>query len=114
MTPEELRQLAIEAYERDLAKKNIMTAMDSRMTVNYKDGVFIVTQELISFLHAWAAGPNWKDYNGKIYMMDAYDIPVEVVPYDLLHICQQRWWEVMNEFALEYEEFKKIRNAKQL
>ena len=35
MTPEELRQRAIEAYERDLAKKNILTAMESRMTVNY-------------------------------------------------------------------------------
>jgi hypothetical protein len=47
-------------------------------------------------------------------MMDAYDVPVKVLPYELLHICQRRWWEVMNEFAAEYEEFTKIRNAKQL
>ena len=34
MTPEELRERAIEAYNRDLAKQNILTAMESRMTVN--------------------------------------------------------------------------------
>jgi len=113
MTPEELRERAIEAYNRDLAKQNILTAMESRMTVNYNDGVFIVTQELIAFLHSWF-GPNWKDWDGIIYMMDAYDVPVKVIPHELLYICQRRWWEVMNEFAAEYEEFTKIRNAKQL
>ena len=83
------------------------------MTVNYTGGMFIVTQELIAFLHSWF-GPNWKDWDGVIYMMDAYDVPIKVVPHELLQICQRRWWEVMNEFAAEYEEFTKIRNAKQL
>jgi len=106
MTPEELRERAIEAYNRDLAKQNILTAMESRMTVNYYDGVFIVTQELISFLNAWR--------DEEIYMLDAYDIPVKVNAHVLLIRCKQRWQEVMNEFAIEYEEYKKIRNAKQL
>ena len=107
MNTEELRDAARVAYDRALAKQNINTAIESRMLVNYGGGAFIVTQELISFLHAWEGD----DY---IYMVDAYDVPVKVVPYDLLKICKQRWWEVMNEFALEYEEFTKIRNAKQL
>ena len=106
MTPEELRQRAIDAYERDLAKKNILTAMESRMTVNYKDGVFIVTPELISFLNAW--------HDEIIYMLDAYDVPIQVDANYLLDLCKQRWFEVMNEFSIEYEEYKKIRNAKQL
>ena len=106
MTPEELRERAIEAYNRNLAKQNIITAMESRMTVNYNDGVFIVTQELISFLHAWQ--------NELIYMLDAYDVPIQVDANYLKKLCKRRWCEVMNEFALEYEEYKKIRNAKKL
>ena len=114
MNTEELRDAARVAYDRALAKQNINTAIESRMLVNYGGGAFIVTQELISFLHTWASGPNWKDWDGVIYMMDAYDVPVKVIPYELLHICQKRWWEVMNEFAAEYEEFTKIRNVRQL
>ena len=106
MTPEELRQKAIEAYERDLAKKNILTAMESRMTVSYKDGVFIVTPELISFLNAW--------HKEIIYMLDAYDVPIQVDADELLYFCKQRWHEVMLEFSIEYEEYKKVRNARQL
>jgi len=113
MNTEELRDAARVAYDRELAKQNINTAIESRMTVNYGDGMFIVTQELIAFLHAWT-GPNWHLYDGAIYMMDAYDVPVKVIPHELLYICQQRWFEVMNEVAAEYEEFTKIRNAKQL
>ena len=113
MNTEELRDAARVAYDRELAKQNINTAIESRMTVNYNGGMFIVTQELIAFLHAWF-GPNWKDWDGVIYMMDAYDVPVKVIPHELLYICQRRWYEVMNEFAAEYEEFTKIRNAKQL
>jgi hypothetical protein len=106
MTPEQLRERAIEAYDRDLAKKNITTAMESRMVVDYHGGVFIVTQELISFLHSWQ--------NELIYMLDAYDVPIQVDANYLKTLCKQRWQEVMNEFAIEYEEYKKIRNAKQL
>ncbi|NDB56959.1 hypothetical protein EB001_00675 [bacterium] len=106
MTPEELREKAIEAYNRDVAKQNILTAMESRMTVSYNDGVFIVTPELISFLNAWQ--------NELIYMLDAYDVPIQVDANYLKTLCKQRWQEVMNEFAIEYEEYKKIRNAKQL
>ena len=113
MNTEELRDAARVAYDRELAKQNINTAIESRMTVNYNGGMFIVTQELIAFLHSWF-GPNWKDWDGVIFMMDAYDVPVKVVPHELLYICQRRWWEVMNEFAAEYEEFTRIRNAKQL
>ena len=106
MTPEQLRERAIEAYERDLAKKNIVAAMESRMVVNYNGGVFIVTQELISFLSAWQ--------NDNIYMLDAYDVPIQVQTVDLLIKCKERWREVMNEFAIEYKEYTAVRNAKQL
>ena len=106
MTPEELRERAIEAYNRDVAKKNILTAMESRMVVNYYDGVFIVTQELIAFLNAWR--------NDEIYMLDAYDVPIKVNTEVLLIRCKQRWREVMNEFAEEYKEYTAVRNAKQL
>jgi len=115
MNTEELRDAARVAYDRELAKQNINTAIESRMTVNYNGGMFIVTQELIAFLHAWIPSPYVSpDFDGKIYMMDAYDVPVKVIAYELLEICQRRWWEVMNEFAAEYEEFTKIRNARQL
>jgi len=114
MNTEELRDAARVAYDRELAKQNINTAIESRMTVNYNGGMFIVTQELIAFLHAWMPTPHLPTPDGKIYMMDAYDVPVKVLPYELLNICQRRWYEVMNEFAAEYEEFTKIRNARQL
>ena len=106
MTPEQLRERAIEAYERDVAKKNITTAMESRMVVDYNGGVFIVTQELISFLHAWQ--------DELIFMLDAYDTPIQVDANYLLRKCKQRWHEVMNEFAEEYKEYTAVRNAKQL
>ena len=106
MTPEQLRERAIEAYERDIAKKNITTAMESRMVVDYNGGVFIVTQELISFLNAW--------HDDLIYMLDAYDVPIRVQANVLLSKCKQRWREVMYEFAIEYKEYTAVRNAKQL
>ena len=115
MNTEELRDAARVAYDRELAKQNINTAIESRMLVNYNGGAFIVTQELIAFLHAWTPTPNIAlTFDGKIYMMDVYDVPVAVIAHELLQICQRRWWEVMNEFAAEYEEFTKIRNARQL
>ena len=53
-------------------------------------------------------------HNEIIYMLDAYDVPIQVDANHLLGLCKQRWFEVMNEFSIEYEEYKKIRNAKQL
>ena len=47
-------------------------------------------------------------------MLDAYDVPIQVDANYLLTLCKQRWHEVMLEFSIEYEEYKKIRNAKQL
>jgi len=106
MTPEELRERAIEAFDRDVAKKNILVAMQSRMIVNCGEGVFIVTQELIAFLNSWQKEIIW--------ILDAYDVPIQIDADYLLKLCKQRWHEVMNEFALEYEEYKKIRNVKQI
>jgi len=106
MSVEELRNSARIAYDRELAKQNLSVTMKSRLVVMYNGGCFTVNRELISFLNAYGSDT--------IYLLDDYDIPIEVVSDELLVLCKEKYKEIMNEWQLQYEEQSKIRTAKSL
>lgn len=106
MNTENLRNSARVAFDRELLKQNLKVTMDSRLVVNYEGGVFTVTRELISFLHAYE--------NDKIYILDDYNIPICAIANELLKLCKQRYQEIMNEWHIQYDEQTRIRTAKNI
>lgn len=107
MTVEDLRNEARYAYDRELAKQNIKVLLKSRLGIEYGGGYFSVTRELISFLSAFVDASN-------IFILDDYENPIKADPIELLKLCKQRYQEVLNEWADEYDKQSKIRTAKNL
>jgi hypothetical protein len=104
MQVEQLQQQAQLAYDYELAKRNIQQQMQSRLTVHYNSGVFVVDPILICFLSSWD--------DEEIIVLDSYSTPILVTRWELLNLCRQRYREVMNEWRLAWEEQSKIRSAK--
>jgi hypothetical protein len=104
MHPDELKQQAQIAYNREIAKRNIQQQMQSRLTLQCQDGVFVVSSELINFLS------NWEDE--ELILLDSYQTPIKINREELLYKAKQRYREVMNEWQLAHEEYIKIRSAK--
>ena len=91
------------AYDLKLAKNNLRERVQSRMNVNLNGGYFIVTPELISFLSCWE--------EEKIVLEDSYNNPVEVNRIELLSLAKKRYQEIMNDWAWEWDQQKKVRKA---
>ena len=104
MQPDELKQQAQLAYDREVAKRNIQQQMQSRLTVQCQEGVFVVSPELINFLS------NWEDE--ELVLLDSYENPIKINRQELLYKAKQRYREIMNEWQLAYEEYTKVRSAK--
>jgi hypothetical protein len=106
MTPENLRDAARLAYDRELAKQNLKTAMTSRLTVTHHGGVFLVNTDLFVILQQ-------SDLD-QMVILDAYDTPVLVNRKELNSLARQRFQEVMNEWQHQYEQQVNVRSAKNL
>ena len=91
------------AYDLKLAKNNLRERVMSRMSVSVNGGYFIVTPELISFLNCWE--------EEKIVLEDSYNNPIEVNRSELLALAKKRYQELMNDWAWEWEQQKKVRKA---
>ena len=107
MDLEQLQTYARSAYDRELARKNIQHQMQSRLTVSYGSGVFLVSQELILFT----------DYLQRMQifetvMLDHYQTPIMVNTVELNRIALARYQEVMNEWQLEWQKQSAIRSVK--
>ena len=106
MTPENLRDAARVAYDRELAKQNLQTAMTSRLTASHRDGVFKVDAELFVLL-------NLSDEE-EMVLLDIYHIPVLVNRKQLYDQARKRYQEIMNQWLHEYQQQVNVRSAKQL
>jgi hypothetical protein len=106
MTPENLRDAARLAYDRELAKQNLKIAMTSRLTVSHNGGVFNVNTDLFVLLQLTD--------DEQIVILDAYDTPVLVNRKELNNLARKRFQEVMNEWQHQYEQQANVRSAKNL
>lgn len=98
-----LQEHAKLAYDHAIAKKNLAERIQARMNISYNDGYFTVTEQLISFLSSWD--------DETLILIDSYQKPIKVNRLELLHLCQQRYRELLNEWHEEWQELKKVRNA---
>lgn len=92
------------AYDLKLTKSNLRERVIARLNVSLNGGYFIVTPELISFLNCWT--------EDKIVLEDSYNNPIEVDRVQLLELAKKRYQEIMNEWAWEWDQQKKVRTAK--
>jgi len=106
MNPEQLRDTARAAYDRQLAKRNLKTLMTSRLTVAHRDGVFNINTDLFVLLGLTD--------DKEMVILDAYDVPVLINRTELITLAKQRYQEIMNEWLLEYTTQSQVRNAQQL
>lgn len=106
MTPENLRDAARLAYDRELAKQNLKTAMTSRLTVSHNGGVFNVNTDLFVLLQLTD--------DEQMVILDAYDTPIKVDRELLYSLARQRHQEIMNEWQHQYEQQVNVRSAKNL
>jgi hypothetical protein len=104
MSIEYLQKQAQLAYDHEVARRNIKQQMQSRLTVNYNGGVFMVTKEQIVFLDMLGTQ--------EVVILDEYETPIKVNAAALRDQMMQRYHEIMNEWLLVYEEQTKIRSAK--
>ena len=106
MNPEQLRDTARAAYDRQLAKQNLKILMASRLTVAHRDGVFNINTDLFVLLGLTD--------DEEMVILDAYDVPVLINRTELITLAKQRYQEIMNEWLLEYTTQSQVRNAQQL
>ena len=99
----ELQNEAKRAFDHALAKKNLQQRMEARLNVSYNNGFFTVTKEQVCFLNLMGAQ--------EIVLLDDYQVPIKVNALELCKKMSARYHEIMNEWAEEYEQLKKIRTA---
>jgi hypothetical protein len=104
MSIEQLQKQAQLAYDHEAARRNIKHQMTNRLTVNYDGGIFAVTKEQICFLNLLG--------DRDVVLLDEYDTPITVNAPKLYDMMLQRYYEIMNEWKLAWEEQTKIRSAK--
>jgi hypothetical protein len=82
---------------KEILREKILTDLH----VAYHGGLFLVTQELISFLTVMN--------EDILYLEDTYHNPIEVDRTGLLILAREHYQKVMNRWHQEHNELKQIR-----
>lgn len=107
MDIEKIKETAKINFDHAVCKKLLHERIQSQLILGYNGGLFKVTPELLSFVYILPLLT--------IIIKDSYDNPVKIKdPQDFYNKATQKYHEVMNEWYIEYEKLKKIRNGKQL
>jgi hypothetical protein len=80
--------------------------------VPFNGGLFLVTQELIAFVHAWRGTQDiWPGDEGQdMYIEDTYHNPIHITDRkEFYKIICQHYQQVMNQWHQQHAELKKIR-----
>jgi len=94
---EQVRLATDYQINKQILREKILTDLH----VAYNGGLFLVTQELISFLTVMN--------NELLYLEDTYHNPIEVNRIELLTLCREHYQRVMNRWHQEHAELKQIR-----
>lgn len=103
MDTNELKNLAETKFAHALYRKNLKERTEAQLAVTHNGGLFKATPELISFVSCW--------YRDDIFLTDEYDNPIKCDREVLLGDLKQAYQYAMNEWYVEFEKSKKIRNA---
>jgi hypothetical protein len=82
-------------------KKILKEKITTDLHLAYKNGLFKVDSNLISFLS------NWDDK--ELILEDCYETPINVDRTELLDLAKQHYRKVMNFWQFEYDKLKQIR-----
>jgi hypothetical protein len=99
----DLQRQAKLAFDHAVAKKNLRERIESRLTVLHRGGVFRVNTDLFVLLDILE--------DAEMVILDAYDTPVLVDRNELKQLAKKRYAELMNEWAAEWDQLKKIRKG---
>jgi hypothetical protein len=84
-------------------KKILREKMQTDLHLPYNNGLFKVSQELISFLAVWESD--------SIFLEDVYQNPIQIDREEFLAKCKERYQMVMNAWHLQHEEIKRARKV---
>lgn len=84
---------------KEILREKILTDLH----VPYNGGLFLVSQELLSFLATYRFTT--------IYLEDTYHNPIEVDRDEFRNICEEHYQRVMNRWHQEHAKLKQIRKV---
>jgi len=93
----EIRRATDYQVNKTILREKILTDLH----VPFNGGLFLVTQELISFLTIMQ--------DDILYLEDAYHNPIEVDRVGLLILAREHYQKVMNRWHQEHNELKRLR-----
>jgi len=106
MDPKNLKEIADAKFKHAIFRKNLKERIESQLAVAHNGGLFKSTPELMSFLWMWQ--------DNDIVLRDEYDNPIRCDKLKLLEQLKEAYQFAMNAWCVEFEDSKKIRNAKQV
>lgn len=107
MDIEKIKEAARVNFDHAVSRKLLHERIQSQLILGYNGGLFKVTPELLSFVYILPLLT--------VIIKDSYNNPVKIEDSQDFYLkATQKYHEVMNEWYVEYEKLKKIRNGKQL
>jgi len=103
MDTNELKNLAETKFTHALFRKNLKERTEAQLAITHNGGLFKATPELISFLSCLD--------DDEVFLEDEYNNPVKCNRISLLVALKEMYRYAMNEWHIEFEKSKKIRNA---
>lgn len=100
MNTKELVKSAGARFKHAESKLRLHEKYVARLIIAHGGGMWRITPELIAFL-----GMN----QGAIVLLDIYETPTKIDSQQLLHVAQEIYTRVMNEWLAEYTELSKNR-----
>jgi len=93
----EIKRATDYQINKEILREKILTDLH----VPFNGGLFLVTQELISFLTVMS--------NEVLHLEDTYHNPIEVDRVGLLSLAREHYQKVMNRWHQEHNELKRLR-----
>ncbi len=79
-------------------KKNLKEKILADLHITYRNGLFLITRELLAFLYCWE--------ENELFLEDIYQNPVQINKDEFLTLCKQHYFKVMNEWYIQFNELK--------
>lgn len=104
MDTNKLKNLAETKFAHALFRKNLKERTEAQLAVTHNGGLFRSTPELMCFVRTWT-------YEEDLFLEDTYGNPIKCDPTILYSDLKSAYQCAMNDWHIEFEKSKKIRNA---
>ena len=92
-----------QATDYQINKRILKEKIKTDLHLVYKNGMFLVTPELLAFTATWP--------DDTFYLADVYENPVEIFKEEFLQLARMHYHTVMNTWHQQHEELKRIRKV---